>query len=83
MLNLVNNLKLVVVCILISTALGNTISEVLGVMWSLGYFLGFYLENVQHTDRESLPMPVSFLTTPYLCSEFVVDYLDKLFQLDK
>jgi hypothetical protein len=78
-----HNIKLVIVCIGISTALGNTVSEILGIMWSLGYFAGFLLENVYHTDRDNLPLPLSFVTTPYLCSEVVVSLMDKLFQLDK
>ena len=80
---LLHNIKLVIVCICISTALGHTVSQGLGIFWSLGYFVGFLLANVYHLDRESLPLPVSFITTPYTCSEVVVNLLDKLFQLDK
>lgn len=83
MSHIIQNLKLVFVCIAISTALGNTVSEALGVIWSLGYFAGFFLRNVQHTDLETVSGPVSFLITPYTSSAFIVDQLDKLFQLDK
>jgi hypothetical protein len=78
-----HNIKLVIVCICISTALGQTVSQGLGIFWSLGYFVGFLLANVYHADRDSLPLPVSILITPYNCSEVVVNLLDKLFQLDK
>jgi len=77
------NIKLVIVCICISTALGHTVNQALGIFWSLGYFAGFLMANVYHTDRDSLSMPMSFLITPYTCSEVVVNLLDKLFQLDK
>lgn len=80
---LLQNIKLVIVCISISTALSHTVSQGLGIFWSLGYFAGFLLANVYHLDRDSLPWPVSFVTTPYTCSEVVVTLLDKLFQLDK
>ncbi len=80
---LLHNIKLVIVCIAISTALGHTVNEALGILWSLGYFAGFLLANVYHTDRDSLSLPMSFAITPYTCSEVVVSLLDKLFQLDK
>lgn len=78
-----HNIKLVIVCISISTALGHTVDQALGIFWSLGYFAGFLLNHVYHIDRDSMSMPLSFAITPYTCSEVVVNLLDKLFQLDK
>jgi len=78
-----HNIKLVIVCICISTALGHTVSQALGIFWSLGYFVGFLLANVYHTEREDLSQPMTFVILPYTCSEVIVTLLDKLFQLDK
>ncbi len=79
---LLPNLKLVIVCIAISTALGNTVSEALGIMWTLGYFAGFLLEHVYHIDRNEVSQPVSFAIMPYTCSLIVVGYLDRLFRIE-
>lgn len=78
-----HNIKLVIVCIAISTALGHTVSQALGIFWSLGYFTGFLLTNVYHTDKDELSETMSFVILPFTCSEVVVTLLDKLFQLDK
>ena len=77
------NIKLVFVCIAISTALSVTVSEMLGIMWSLGYLAGFLLYTVYHADRDSISLPVSFAITPNTTSEAIVSLMDKLFQLDK